>query len=87
MGALSKDASILKQNLANAGTRKTGAAKALGSAGGKQTSPKKTKAARLNARKGGWPKGRPRKGVSAVKTFDQNGDIVPSTLIFDEDIL
>lgn len=34
---------------------------ALGKLGGRATSPAKTKAARENAKKGGWPKGRKRK--------------------------
>lgn len=37
------------------------AAQALGRLGGKATSEAKTAACRENARKGGWPKGRPRK--------------------------
>lgn len=37
------------------------AAAALGRLGGKVRSAAKARAARLNARKGGWPKGRPRK--------------------------
>jgi hypothetical protein len=37
------------------------AAQALGRLGGLATSEAKAKAARLNAKKGGWPKGRPRK--------------------------
>ncbi|MGA3265928.1 MAG: hypothetical protein ABSE16_03795 [Verrucomicrobiota bacterium] len=34
---------------------------AIGRKGGKATSDSKTEAARKNAKKGGWPKGRPRK--------------------------
>lgn len=34
---------------------------ALGRKGGKATSPAKAQAARENAKKGGWPKGKPRK--------------------------
>ena len=33
----------------------------IGRTGGKATSEAKTQAARENAKKGGWPKGRPRK--------------------------
>jgi hypothetical protein len=40
---------------------KNPAAVALGKLGGRATSPAKTKAARKNAKKGGWPKGRKRK--------------------------
>lgn len=39
------------------------AAAALGRKGGQAKSERKTAAARKNARKGGWPKGRPRKGA------------------------
>jgi hypothetical protein len=42
-------------------TRKDPAAVSLGRRGGKVKSAAKTAAARLNARKGGWPKGKPRK--------------------------
>jgi len=42
----------------------TEAARALGKLGGKATSPAKAAAARANGRKGGWPKGRPRKPVT-----------------------
>jgi len=41
--------------------RKNPAAVALGRMGGKKKSKRKTEAARRNAKKGGWPKGRPRK--------------------------
>lgn len=41
------------------------AASALGRLGGKTKSAAKTKAARENAKKGGWPKGRPRKPQEA----------------------
>jgi len=37
------------------------AAKLFGAMGGRARSERKTKAARRNARKGGWPKGKPRK--------------------------
>ncbi|MCW5550865.1 MAG: hypothetical protein KIS67_01735 [Verrucomicrobiae bacterium] len=37
----------------------------LASLGGRATSPAKAAAARRNAKKGGWPKGRPRKKTSA----------------------
>ena len=40
--------------------RKNPHAVALGRKGGKVTSEAKAAAARLNARKGGWPKGKPR---------------------------
>lgn len=40
-------------------------AAALGRLGGKARSAAKTKAARENAKKGGWPKGRPRKPQEA----------------------
>jgi len=40
---------------------KNPAAVALGRLGGSATSKAKTKAARINAKKGGWPKGRKRK--------------------------
>jgi hypothetical protein len=73
MGALSKDASILKSNLANAGTRKTDAATALGRAGGLQKSAKKTAAAKRNGAKGGWPKGRPRKPSLAYRQMFDTG--------------
>jgi hypothetical protein len=33
----------------------------IGRQGGKSTSPAKVKASKANAKKGGWPKGRPRK--------------------------
>jgi len=36
-------------------------AEELGRLGGRVTSPKKAAAARLNAKKGGWPKGKKRK--------------------------
>ena len=39
----------------------TAAAADLGRLGGRATSPAKAAAARANGRKGGWPKGRPRK--------------------------
>lgn len=39
----------------------TTAAAALGRLGGQATSEAKTAAARINAKKGGWPKGKPRK--------------------------
>jgi hypothetical protein len=42
-------------------TAKNPHAQALGKLGGSVTSDAKTAAARLNARKGGWPKGKPRK--------------------------
>lgn len=42
---------------------KNPAAVALGRLGGSATSKSKTKAARLNAKKGGWPKGRKRKAT------------------------
>ena len=35
--------------------------KVLAAYGGRATSPAKAEAARRNAKKGGWPKGRPRK--------------------------
>lgn len=41
--------------------RKHPAAVALGRLGGKVTSEAKTLAARENGKKGGWPKGKPRK--------------------------
>jgi hypothetical protein len=44
--------------------KKNPAAVALGRLGGKARSDSKTAAARQNAKKGGWPKGRPRKVVS-----------------------
>ena len=37
------------------------AARAMGRKGGKSTSPKKQRASRENGKKGGYPKGRPRK--------------------------
>ena len=37
------------------------AARIMGRKGGKSTSPDKQKASRENGKKGGWPKGRPRK--------------------------
>jgi len=40
---------------------KNKAAVALGRLGGMATSKAKTQAARANAKKGGWPKGKPRK--------------------------
>lgn len=40
--------------------KKNPAAVALGKLGGRATSEAKTKAARENAKKGGWPKGRKR---------------------------
>jgi hypothetical protein len=40
------------------------AAAAMGRKGGKAKSDAKTRAARENAKKGGWPKGRPRKAQS-----------------------
>lgn len=40
---------------------KNAAAVALGRLGGKATSEAKARAARENAKKGGWPKGKPRK--------------------------
>ena len=40
---------------------KNPAAVALGRLGGAARSEKKAEAARMNAKKGGWPKGRPRK--------------------------
>jgi ribosomal protein S27AE len=40
----------------------------LASHAGKSSTPAKAKAARENAKKGGWPKGRPRKEPSAIKT-------------------
>jgi hypothetical protein len=43
-------------------TRKNPAAVALGKLGGRVRSEAKTKAARENAKKGGWPKGKKRKG-------------------------
>lgn len=43
-------------------------AQALGRIGGKATSKAKTAAARKNAKKGGWPKGRPRKPQEPRKT-------------------
>lgn len=42
------------------------AAAALGRRGGQAKSRRKTAAVRLNARKGGWPKGRPRKPKNIV---------------------
>lgn len=42
-------------------------AAALGRLGGKARSAAKTKAARENGKRGGWPKGRPRKPVEASK--------------------
>jgi hypothetical protein len=39
----------------------TEAARALGRLGGKSKSEAKVKASRANGKKGGWPKGRPRK--------------------------
>jgi hypothetical protein len=38
----------------------------LGRKGGKSTSPAKSAASRANGKKGGWPKGRPRKVVTAL---------------------
>ena len=38
----------------------------LGRKGGKATSPAKIAASRANGKKGGWPKGRPRKVVTAI---------------------
>lgn len=35
--------------------------RSIGRKGGSQKSEKKTAASRLNAKKGGWPKGKPRK--------------------------
>jgi len=43
------------------------AASALGRLGGKARSAAKTKAARENGKRGGWPKGRPRKPQEASK--------------------
>jgi hypothetical protein len=43
---------------------KNPAAVALGRLGGRKRSAAKAAAARLNGRKGGWPKGRPRKPKS-----------------------
>jgi hypothetical protein len=43
------------------GVMKNQAAVALGRLGGKMTSPAKKRAARENAKLGGWPKGKPRK--------------------------
>jgi len=42
--------------------KKNPAAVALGKLGGRVRSEAKTKAARENAKKGGWPKGKKRKG-------------------------
>ena len=46
------------------------AAAALGRRGGQAKSRRKTAAVRLNARKGGWPKGRPRKPKSLLPQPD-----------------
>jgi hypothetical protein len=43
------------------------AAAILGRLGGKAKSPAKTRAARKNAKLGGWPKGRPRKRAKKAK--------------------
>jgi len=40
----------------------------IASHAGRTSTPAKTKAAKENAKKGGWPKGRPRKMASAIKT-------------------
>jgi hypothetical protein len=40
----------------------------IASHAGRTSTPAKAKAARENAKKGGWPKGRPRKKASAIKT-------------------
>jgi hypothetical protein len=40
----------------------------IASHAGKSSSLAKTRAARQNAKKGGWPKGRPRKKGSKIKT-------------------
>lgn len=42
-------------------------AQALGRLGGSKNTPSQNKARKANARKGGWPKGRPRKIVGEVK--------------------
>ena len=42
-------------------TKKNAAAVALGKLGGRAKSEAKTRAARENAKKGGWPKGKKRK--------------------------
>lgn len=53
---------------------KNPAAVALGALGGRVSSAAKTEAARLNAKKGGWPKGRPR-GPKKPKTDHLGGAI------------
>lgn len=50
---------------------KNAAAVALGRLGGQATSKAKTLAARENAKKGGWPKGKPRK--RKARALRQNG--------------
>lgn len=52
---------------------KNAAAVALGRLGGKATSEAKATAARENAKKGGWPKGKPRKPKASVRR--SNSDI------------
>jgi hypothetical protein len=49
------------------------AAQALGRLGGLATSEAKAKAARRNAKKGGWPKGRPRK-THKIKIINVDGN-------------
>lgn len=52
---------------------KNPAAVALGRLGGKATSDAKAAAARANAKKGGWPKGKPRK--RKARDLRQNGEV------------
>ena len=47
---------------------KNEAAVALGRLGGKATSEAKAAASRLNGKKGGWPKGKPRKTTTSTST-------------------
>lgn len=46
---------------------------ANGRKGGSATSERKSKAARRNAKKGGWPKGRPRKHIAERKKVVAGG--------------
>lgn len=48
-------------------TEKNPHAVELGRLGGKSRSPAKLAAIAINAKKGGWPKGRPRKQTEATK--------------------
>ena len=58
---------------------KNPAAAALGRLGGKATSEAKATAARENAKKGGWPKGKPRK-PKRVARRSNNGQTPPTTI-------